>query len=236
MMYLPTAYVGFDCRMPDAYMVAARSIASHASSPIAIKPLLLPHLRACRAYTRKTKIENGLMIDVISDAPMSTQFAISRFLIPALEQYKGWALFCDSDFMFRADPIELFKSLDPSKAVYCVKHRYEPNELWKMDGQIQMRYERKNWSSLMLINCEHQANRWLNYANVNKTTGRDLHGFCWLKDEEIGALDEAWNWLEGHSPIDIKPKAVHYTRGTPDMQGFEGAPYADEWLAILSEI
>jgi len=235
-MYLPTAYIGFDCRMPDAYMVAARSIANQASSPMAIKPLLLPHLRATRAYTRRTNIERGIMIDEISQAPMSTEFAISRFLIPVLEQYKGWALFCDSDFMFRTDPQELFKSLSPAKAVYCVKHRYEPTDLWKMDGQMQTRYERKNWSSLMLINCEHPSNRWLNYANVNKTTGRELHAFCWLKDDEIGELDTAWNWLEGHSDMDIQPKAVHYTRGTPDMKGFENVPYADEWRAILGEI
>jgi len=235
-MYLPTAYVGFDCRMPDAYMVAARSILDRSTSPIAIKPLLLPHLRACRAYMRPTKLERGIMIDEISEAPMSTQFSISRFLIPALEQYKGWALFCDSDFLFMADPIELFKNLDPRKALYCVQHRHNPTEMWKMDGQMQTRYERKNWSSLMLINCAHPSNRWLNLENVNSATGRDLHRFCWLEDDEIGALDEAWNWLEGHSDIAIKPKAVHYTRGTPDMQGFENIPYADEWRAALGKV
>jgi len=230
------AYIGFDLRMPDAYMVAHRSLQNHASPPIIIKPLLLPHLRACRAYTRATDHRGDVMWDVISDAPMSTQFAISRFLIPALQGYRGKTLFCDSDFMFRDDVNDLFAQCDSRHAVTVVKHDYAPAETVKMDGQPQTQYARKNWSSMMVFNNEHPSNRWLTYENVNRTPGRDLHRFCWLKDHEIGAVGTEWNWLEGHSSMDINPKAVHYTRGTPDMPGYEDVPYADEWNRILSEI
>lgn len=230
------AYIGFDLRMPDAYMVAARSMINHCTTPITIKPLVLPHLRACRAYTRKTILDDGIMVDEISQAPMSTQFAISRFLIPALQGFRGMSIFCDSDFMFRADVEHLVTHCNPNHAVSVVQHEYAPNESHKMDGQPQTLYARKNWSSLMVFNNDHPANRWLTVENVNRVPGRDLHGFCWLKDNEIGALDPAWNWLEGHSSMDISPKAVHYTRGTPDMPGYENAHYADEWRRILSTI
>jgi len=233
---LLTAYIGFDMRMPDAYMVAARSMIDRCSAPVAIKPLLLPHLRACRAYTRQTTQNDGIMWDVISDAPMSTQFAISRFLIPALQGFRGLSIFCDSDFLFRADVEELLKEISFKHAVSVVKHKHSPTDALKMDGQLQTVYARKNWSSFMVINNEHPSNRWLTPQNVNAVPGRDLHRFCWLKDDEIGELGPEWNWLEGHSSMDINPKAVHYTRGTPDMPGYENAPYADEWRQILRSI
>lgn len=230
------AYIGFDLRMPDAYMVAARSMRDRCDGIVMIRPLLLPHLRALGQYSRKTIINDGVMWDVVSDAPMSTEFAISRFLIPALENYKGFSIFCDSDFMFRESVDKLIAECDPRHAVSCVKHDYSPTAAVKMDGQIQTSYPRKNWSSLMVFNNAHPSNKWLTVENVNEATGRDLHRFCWLRDDEIGSLDPAWNWLEGHSGLDISPKAVHYTRGTPDMAGYENAPYADEWRRILSRI
>ena len=230
------AYIGFDLRMPDAYMVAARSMLNRCSVPLVVKPLLLPHLRSIWAYSRKSENRDGVQWDVISDAPMSTQFAISRFLIPALQDFKGVSIFCDSDFLFRADVEELVASCNPRHAVSCVKHQYAPREHHKMDGQLQTLYDRKNWSSMMVFNNAHPSNRWLTKENVNRVPGRDLHQFCWLKDDEIGALDPAWNWLEGHSSMDINPKAVHYTRGTPDMQGYEDAPYSDEWRGVLGQI
>jgi len=233
---VPKLYVGFDVRMPDAYMVAARSAVDKCSIPLQVEPLVLPHLRACRAYTRTTLNNGGVMWDEISDAPMSTQFAISRFLIPMLSGFKGQALFCDNDFLFRFDPAELFTEEAKKYAVMVVKHQYEPTDSLKMDGQLQTTYARKNWSSFIVWNCDHPANSWLTVDNVNKTTGRDLHRFCWLQDEEIGELHPEWNWLEGHSSAEINPKAVHYTRGTPDMPGHENTPYSEEWWQTLRSI
>ena len=96
-----------------------------------------------------------------------------------------------------------------------------------MDGQTNMSYLRKNWSSLMLWNCEHRSNKALSLAYINTTTGRALHGFEWLADRDIGSLPIEWNWL------DLEPKAVHMTQGTPDMKGHENTAYADEWRAYL---
>jgi lipopolysaccharide biosynthesis glycosyltransferase len=149
-------------------------------------------------------------------------------------QYEGWALFCDCDFLFRADLNELFKLKDDRYAVMCVKHDYSPQEGVKMDGQIQQSYPRKNWSSLVLWNCGHESNKKLTPRMANFMPGSFLHAFKWLKDSEIGALPEYWNWLEGHSSPSIEPRGVHFTRGTPNFPGYEQVPYADEWRSYLN--
>lgn len=136
----------------------------------------------------------GQLYDLPSNAPCSTEFAISRFLVPILCQ-QGWALFVDCDVVFLGDVAELFALADPSKAVMVVKHAPLVEVGTKMDGQAQVGYTRKNWSSVMLFNCDHPANRRLSLADVNERPGRDLHALYWLHDEEIGALPAAWNWL-----------------------------------------
>lgn len=223
-------FIGFDLRMPTAFAIANASLIENTRWKIKSHALLLPHLQGMGLYYRPTERNlNGGLYDYISEAPMATEFAISRFLVPYLMDYKGWALFTDSDFLFRDDIGKLFLQADDKYAVMCVKHEYAPAEGLKMDGQAQLNYRRKNWSSMMLFNCEHPANRYLTPTTINRDTGRALHGFHWLKDEEIGSINEQWNWLEGHSSMDIVPSVVHFTRGTPDMAGYENVPYADEW-------
>lgn len=232
----PKIFVGYDSRFPLAYAVTVKSLLEHGAKEHQIFPLLLPHLSAAGLYTRPSSVKNGEMFDDISGAPMSTEFAISRFLIPALCNFRDWAMFCDSDFMFRSDVRELFDLADDGYAVMCVQHEYDPPEKTKMDGQTQTRYQRKNWSSMMMINCGHAANKALTPETVNSLPGRDLHAFRWLPDELIGALDPEWNWLEGHTPDTVDPKAVHFTRGTPDLKGFEKIPFADEWRGVANKI
>lgn len=223
-------FIGADQRFQQAYKVAELSlIEKNVSNEVFARGLNLTHLREQGFYSRPTSGVSGDLWDDISGAPMSTEFAISRFLVPFLSSYSGWSIFCDSDFLFRSDIAKVFDLADDKYAMMCVHHDYTPKEHFKMDGQVQTQYSRKNWSSFMLFNNAHKANRFLSLKNVNSLAGRDLHRFCWLLDEEIGKLDESWNWLEGHSNPEIIPDAVHYTRGTPDMAGFEKAPYADEW-------
>ena len=162
---------------------------------------------------------------------MSTEFAITRFLTPFISRTE-WAIFCDCDFLWRADVRELVALADPAYAVQVVQHEYSPAEGMKMDGQLQLNYRRKNWSSLMLWNCRHPAHEPLREW-INTRPGRNLHAFEWLEDSLIGSLPHAWNWLEGHSDRGIEPKAVHFTRGTPEMQGYEDIPYAQEWRDVL---
>jgi lipopolysaccharide biosynthesis glycosyltransferase len=174
-----------------------------------------------------------MMWDVISDAPMSTQHANARFLVPHLA-VTGWALFMDGDVLVRGNLARIFDDLDPSKAIYCVKHAHMPPAGVKMDGQEQTRYVRKNWSSVVIWNCEHASNRALSVDAVNSLAGRDLHRFVWLEDEEIGELDPKWNWLVRQSPAFEAPQIVHFTEGTPDMPGYADDPYADEWRQELA--
>jgi hypothetical protein len=204
--------------------------------------VILSHLRADGLYTRPTSKRNGVLWDDISDAPMATEFACSRFLVPHLAKRHPrqttsprWALFMDCDMLIRGNLYDLFGACDPEKAVMVVKHNHNPTQTTKMDGQIQTKYSRKNWSSVCLFNLEHPANDALTVELVNTVPGRDLHAFCWLKDEEIGELDYGWNYLVGHSPPHPNPGIVHFTDGIPLMAGYENCEYADEWLRELDD-
>jgi lipopolysaccharide biosynthesis glycosyltransferase len=232
---MDSVYIGYDTRMPAAYMVANKSLAAHAKRRLDVNPILLPHLRSIGLYDRPTRFKDGVMWDDISGAPMSTEFAISRFFVPYLARYRGWSIFCDSDFMFFDDIAKVFDMADSKYAVMCVKHDYQPAETVKMDGQKQMNYAKKNWSSFMLFNNAHPSNAKLCPKMLNSLPGRDLHGFCWLHDSEIGELPASWNWLEGHS-TGKEISAIHYTRGTPDMVGYEHTPFADIWRSYAGEL
>jgi len=222
-------FIGWDPRDYAAYSVTVESLLAHASIPVKVIPLVDNDLRRRGHYWRSYRVDHrGQMWDDIDGKPFSTQFSFSRFAVPIIQDYKDeWVLFTDADMMWRADIAELVKSIDDTKAVMVVKHDHRPRETEKMDGVLQTTYERKNWSSVFLMNpskCRHLTK----YA-VNNWPGSSLHAFNGLDEEEIGTLGEEWNWLEGHSPPAVDPKLVHYTRGTPDMEGHEISAYSDEW-------
>ncbi len=215
-------FVGWDSREDIAFRVCRHSILKRASVPVAVLPILQDELRAQGLYGRA------------ADPLASTEFTYTRFFVPYLAGYRGWALFCDCDFLWRADMAALFAEADERYAVMCVHHDHRPRESWKMDGQSQTIYPRKNWSSLVLYNCAHPKNAILTPDLVNRETGAFLHRFQWLDDAEIGALDETWNWLEGWSekPDDgAPPNAIHYTRGGPWFDKWRTVDYASLWLA-----
>ena len=218
-------YVGYDSKEDIAYRVCKYSILKRSRSPIKITSLKLYELVAKNLYKRD--------IDPLA----STEFTYSRFLVPALNNYKGWAIFCDCDFIFFEDISNILVDIDQSKAVYCVQHDYAPKEKHKMDGQKQTIYPRKNWSSFILFNCSHPSNKKLTVDLVNAETGSFLHQFKWLEDHEIGSLDERWNWLEGWTSNhnDKKPYAVHYTRGGPWFDEWKDVEFASEWTKERDE-
>lgn len=239
-------FVGEDAREPETYNVCVSSLRRHASVPVEIRALNQPQLRQIGLYWRQARQAktSGHMIDVISNAQMSTEFAFTRFLVPALCQWQGWALFCDADFVWADDVAKLWAERDDSYAVQVVQHDHRPREVLKMDGCVQTSYPRKNWSSLILWNCGHPANKHLTPTEVNTRLGSELHRFHWLlSDDLIGALDEEWNWLAGISPTterarrlladnkEIKPRAWHLTLGTPELPHMKDAPGAEVWLA-----
>ena len=225
-------YIGFEPREISAFIVTLSSL--RRQFPAAeIYSLLLDKLRHDQLYRRSTVVKDGRLFDNISEHPMSTEFAISRFLVPYLAQ-TGWALFTDCDVLARNGAAGLEEYADPKYAVLCVKHNYQPTDTAKMDGQVQSRYHRKNWSSVCYWNCDHPANkRLLTLEYINSVPGRDLHAFNWLKDEEIGELPSEYNYLVGTSKC-ADPKIVHFTEGTPHMVGYYDCEYADEWRAELA--
>lgn len=219
-------YVGWDPRDELAFRACVSSLLKHSSIPLTIFPLKEYDLRRKGYYRRDYWVERtGQMVDNTDGRPFSTQFAFSRFTVPLIEKNPGWTVFCDADFLWRDDIAKLVSQFDESKKLMCVKHFYEPCESQKFDNMSQGRYARKNWSSLMAFNlpaCK------ITKDKINNAKGQYLHQFQWLEDEDIGALPVEWNWLEGWSSDEVKPSAVHYTRGTPDMLG-KGMPFEDEW-------
>ena len=217
-------FIGWDSREEDAYKVCVHTIKKHASKDVEIVPLKREELIKEGLYTRD---EGG---------NVSTEFAYTRFLTPYLTDYKGWALFIDCDFLFTRDVAELFSLADPQYAVMCVQHDYTPSAAIKMDGQKQVAYPRKNWSSCVLWNCGHPANAIITPSIVNTETGAFLHRFQWLPDNLIGELPLEWNWLEGEyeKPEEI-PAGIHYTNGGAWFKECQDVDYAQEWLDALQE-
>jgi lipopolysaccharide biosynthesis glycosyltransferase len=171
------------------------------------------------------------MWDPISEAPMSTEFAISRFCVPFLQK-SGWALFVDCDIICWSEISELFALADDKYAVMVVKQKQmEANhQATKMDQQLQTFYARKNWSSVMLWNCGHPANKRLTQGALNSLPGRDLHAFCWLRDNEIGELPQEWNWLIGVTPGETQKRGIwHYTLGGPWFKDWAWTAHDDAW-------
>lgn len=237
-----SVWIGYDPREAEAFAVARYTALKKLNVPIPVRGVIMSDLILNELYTRPTEMREGRLFDVISDHPMSTEFAISRFLVPYLvrnrtyrDRQDRWALFMDSDVLCRHSLDMLFAQADSRYAVMVVKHDYAPRESVKMDGQAQSRYNRKNWSSVMLFNVDHPSNHALNLDLVNSVPGRDLHSFCWLKDEEIGELPPKWNYLVGHhSHEDVPdPAIVHFTEGIPTMEGYGSCEYSEEWYAAI---
>lgn len=226
-------YIGWDKTEDLAFRVARASLLEHSSIPLHVialrrDSLSWPGYRGI--FTRRSIELHEQEYDIIDGKPFSTDFSFTRFLVPVLQQYDGFALFCDCDFLFRHDVADLLdEHLCADFAVSCVHHHHVPSDTVKMDGKIQSIYYRKNWSSFVLWNCSHESNKLLTRDAVNQQTGSWLHSFGWLEHEDIGEIGPEWNWLEGVSPASIEPKAVHFTRGGPWHAGYEHVAYADEW-------
>ena len=212
-------FIGYDRREPVAYHVLAHSILRHASIPVSIAPVkreLLGEL-----YTRPR------------GPTESTEFSLTRFLVPVLSGYRGWSMFIDCDMLCRTDIAELARETQrqPEKALLVCKHDYQPNPRNKFLNQVQTIYPRKNWSSVMLFNgpkCKA-----LTAEYVNSAAGLDLHRFTWTTDDSIGAIPLEWNWLVEEYKHNPQAKIAHYTRGGPWFPEYRDCDYADEWREEL---
>jgi len=212
-------FIGYDSKEKIAHHVLSESILRRSTKPVAITPIYLPNIKDDFVRER-----NNLS---------STEFSFSRFIIPHLMNYQGWALFMDCDMLMMSDVAELWRLRDDKYAVQVCKHDYTPKEETKFLGQVQTKYTKKNWSSFMLLNCKKCTTLTPDY--VNKASGLELHQFKWLENEElIGSLPLEWNWLVGEYPYKEDVKNVHYTKGGPYFKDYNTCDYSSEWYNVYT--
>ena len=208
-------FIGYDSKERVAYNVLSHSIIQNSTKPVAITPIAL----------------NNLKDDFVRErnALSSTEFSFSRFIIPHLMNYRGWALFMDCDMLMFEDIAELWRLRDDKYAVQVCKHDYTPKTDTKFLGQVQTKYEKKNWSSFMLMNCAKCSALTPDY--VNSASGLELHQFKWLEgDHLIGDLPLEWNWLVGEYEYKKDVKNIHYTEGGPWFHDTNNCDYHSEWF------
>ena len=209
-------FIGFDPREAAAYNVLSYSIARRATRPVAITPIMLTQLSG--VFNRE---RNPLQ---------SSDFSFSRFLTPYLSGYEGWSLFLDCDMLMMGDISDLWQLCDNQYAVMCVKHDHKPQEATKFLGEKQTKYEKKNWSSVMLFN--NGKCRALSPEYVNTASGLQLHQFKWLESEDlIGDLPPVWNHLVGYNEPRPDAALAHYTIGGPYFEQYQDCEFSEEWFA-----
>jgi hypothetical protein len=213
-------FIGYDSKERVAYNVLSHSIIQNSTKPVAITPIAL----------------NNLKDDFVRErnALSSTEFSFSRFIIPHLMNYRGWALFMDCDMLMFEDIAELWRLRDDKYAVQVCKHDYTPKTDTKFLGQVQTKYEKKNWSSFMLMNCAKCSALTPDY--VNSASGLELHQFKWLEgDHLIGDLPLEWNWLVGEYDHKEDVNNVHYTEGGPWFEEYKDVDYSQDWFYNYKE-
>jgi hypothetical protein len=209
-------FIGYDSREAVAFDVLSHSIQRNATHPVSITPVKLEQL--------------GGIFDRERNPLQSTEFSFSRFLTPYLCDYRGWAIFMDCDMLVREDIGGLWRLRDDRYAVQVVKHVHVPKEEVKFLNSVQTKYEKKNWSSVMLMNCARCTALTPEY--VNKASGLELHQFKWLEgDHLIGELPHRWNHLVGFDPPRPDAGLVHFTIGGPYFDEYRHCEYAGEWFA-----
>ena len=206
-------FVGYDPREAIAYHTCVNSIIRHASQPVAIIPIAL---NLFQDY-KETHTDG------------SNHFIYTRFLVPHLMGFKGWAIFIDGDMIVRGDIVELWNLQEVDKDVMVVKHNYQTCMPVKYLGAKNEDYPRKNWSSVILWNCNSFPNRQLTPEFVQTSSGSFLHRFSWLDDDRIGDLPPEWNWLPDEYGPNLNAKLLHYTLGAPCFQEFADTPQGNEW-------
>jgi hypothetical protein len=211
-------FIGYDPKETVAYHVLSHSLIRQAGEPIRIAPLHRYQLR--HVHTR----DRGPM--------ESTEFSITRFLVPHLSGFRGWSLFMDCDMLAVEDITRLFavvrqRDANDPRSVYVCQHNYTPTSTTKFLNQPQTAYPRKNWSSVMLFN--NARCHALTAEYVNAASGLDLHRFTWLPDDQIGSLPLEWNWLVGEYVPNPEAKVLHWTLGGPWFAATATVDHADRW-------
>ncbi len=218
-------FIGYDYRERAATNVLIDSLYQNSSYPLSITPLVTSQLVKQGYHSRER------------EEKQSTDFSFTRFLVPFLMNFEGWAIFMDCDMLCFSDIGELWEERNEKYSLLCVKHNHIPVEKTKFQGEIQSSYPMKNWSSLMLMNCKKCKKLTIDY--VNNASGLDLHRFNWLENEnEIGAFNsDGWNDLicsdNNITRNYSSSKLIHWTLGGPwfkDQRNM-GCEFAREWFS-----
>ena len=210
--------IGFDQREAVAYHTFVQSVIETASIPVRFLPLNM----------------NSLKVYDETHTDGSNEFIYSRFLVPYLMNFKGWAIYVDGDMICLEDIKKLWDLRDEKYAVQVVQHDYQTKVTKKYWGNKNENYPRKNWSSVVIWNCEHEKHRILSPNFIQNQTGSFLHRFHWLNDDEIGNIDKKWNWLalEYEEKKDIN--LIHYTIGTPCFKEYSNEAFSSYWNRSFS--
>jgi len=208
-------FIGFDPREEIVFHTCVSSIIHNTKKPVSIIPLNLDQIKD----VYKESHSDG-----------TNQFIYSRFLVPFLSGFDGISIFLDGDMIVNSCLSQLVSNISSDKAVSIVKHNYETKHKTKYWGLPNETYPRKNWSSVIVWNNKHIKNRILTPEFVAQSTGKYLHRFSWLDDNEIGDLDINWNWLVGEYEENKEAKILHYTLGAPCFKGFAEFGHSAEWF------
>lgn len=217
-------FIGWDSREDIAYQVCKKSILLH-NSNIKVYPIKQQYLRELGIYTRE------------EDQFASTEFTITRFLVPYLSDYSGISIFMDCDMLVQVNLLNILKEiLGKNNPVSCVQHEsYTPKSSIKMDGRIQHSYPKKNWSSFMVFDCSHpDIKNNLTLGKVNSYSPQYLHRMEWASS--IGKLSHTWNYLAGYYNDIDTPNIIHYTDGGPWFDKYENCEFAENWKMVAKNV
>ena len=209
--------VGFDQREAVAYHTFVQSVIENASIPVRFMPL---DIKSLKTYNE-------------THTDGSNEFIYTRFLVPYLMNFKGWAIYADGDMICVEDIKKLWDLRDKKYAVQVVQHDYKTKVTKKYWGNKNENYPRKNWSSVIIWNCEHEKHKILSPKFIQNQTGSFLHRFNWLNDDEIGNIDKKWNWLAMEYEEEKDINLIHYTIGTPCFKEYSNGPFSSYWNKSL---
>lgn len=204
-------FIGYDSTHGDASNICHNSIQDNLGKQLN-EYLKITHLDVSKidGWTREYKNQ-------------STEFSYSRFLVPYLSNYEGLSIFCDDDFIFTENILNLLYFIGPQHSVACVKHDFTKKYDTKFTNVKDVWYDKKLWSSLMVFNNSHPDCQKLTLESVQNESGKYLHQFEWTTDECIASLPDKWNWCEGYSDINEIHNAagMHWTRGGPWIEDMD---------------
>lgn len=193
-------WVGYDDRERVGYSVFCHSVLARTSRDVAFYPV------------RGTKVIG------------STKFNPGRFEVARRMGYRGWAIWAECDMLCLADIGELMDLKDSRFDVLVCQSKYKTKHPVKFLDQPNPDYDRKNWSSLMLINC-HGA-WWERISQDERYTLQDMHRFA---DARVGVLPVEWNHLVGEYKPNPRAKIAHFTIGLPIWREYTNCEFAEAW-------